>query len=363
MNAVSRIALPVLALLALVAPATAQGTTTTLAPNGALIVDGKLIFPIGLSAGPSDPAGMAILVRQGVDMFKFQPASYGFHHHPWLYPETLVAAHAFNAAVAQAGGFSELNLCAVCGYPKAGNISGAVLASVSAELEHDPGLGLYKGADEPWWNGIPASALRPDFLAIRASDPDHLWTEFQADRGVTADFRPYGQTTNIGGIAVFPVRSGGAIGAPLSEVGRQTAVIYAATPTLAVWTTLQLCDAGSKRASPAMIASGRRYTYRLPTTAQYRFMAWDAIINGARGLNFFGGQMRGCWSAADKAAGWNWTAWSRFAPIARRLQDMNAALTGVRRRLPRSGAWEGVRLPGYTVRANTVTHHVTIGSS
>ena len=40
-------------------------------------------------------------------------------------------------------------------------------------------------------------------------------------------------------------------------------------------------------------------------------MAYDAIVNGARGLVFYGGQNRICHSRADAALGWNWTFWRR----------------------------------------------------
>ena len=39
-------------------------------------------------------------------------------------------------------------------------------------------------------------------------------------------------------------------------------------------------------------------------------MIYDAIINGARGLSFFGGDNPGCWNASDRTSGWNWTFWN-----------------------------------------------------
>ena len=40
-------------------------------------------------------------------------------------------------------------------------------------------------------------------------------------------------------------------------------------------------------------------------------MAYDAIINGARGLLFYGGHNPHCYRAQDRALGWNWTFWSQ----------------------------------------------------
>ena len=38
-------------------------------------------------------------------------------------------------------------------------------------------------------------------------------------------------------------------------------------------------------------------------------MAYDAIVNGAQSLTFFGGNTQGCWSGTDAQYGWNWTFW------------------------------------------------------
>jgi hypothetical protein len=46
-----------------------------------------------------------------------------------------------------------------------------------------------------------------------------------------------------------------------------------------------------------------------PTLQQARFMAYDAIIAGARGLFFFGGHITAAMTEADRLRGWNWTYW------------------------------------------------------
>ena len=40
-------------------------------------------------------------------------------------------------------------------------------------------------------------------------------------------------------------------------------------------------------------------------------MTYEAIINGARGLIYFGGNNEKAMTDADKALGWNWTFWKR----------------------------------------------------
>ena len=45
-------------------------------------------------------------------------------------------------------------------------------------------------------------------------------------------------------------------------------------------------------------------------------MIYDAIINGARAVNFYGGRNANCFSSADATFGWNWTFWTQ---VLRRL--------------------------------------------
>jgi hypothetical protein len=48
---------------------------------------------------------------------------------------------------------------------------------------------------------------------------------------------------------------------------------------------------------------------RFPTLLQERFMAYQAIVNGARGLAFFGGHLTAVMRPRDAQLGWNWTFW------------------------------------------------------
>ena len=52
-------------------------------------------------------------------------------------------------------------------------------------------------------------------------------------------------------------------------------------------------------------------------------MIYDAIINGARSLGFYGGNIPDCWSAADASLGWNWTFW--YTVLKGLVQEINAS--------------------------------------
>ena len=67
---------------------------------------------------------------------------------------------------------------------------------------------------------------------------------------------------------------------------------------------------------------------RFPTLHEERFMAYQAIVNGARGLNFFGGHPTQIADPADAESGWNWTFWSR---VLRPLLPSSAPVPSPRR--------------------------------
>ena len=71
-----------------------------------------------------------------------------------------------------------------------------------------------------------------------------------------------------------------------------------------VWTTLQIAWSGilPSKSKPGIVP-------RFPTLHEERFMAYQAIVNGARGLMFFGGHLTQVMRPADAKAGWNWTFW------------------------------------------------------
>ena len=49
-------------------------------------------------------------------------------------------------------------------------------------------------------------------------------------------------------------------------------------------------------------------------------MVYDAILNGARAIAFYGGQNPKCWGQLDAAGGWNWTYWERvLEPLVREI--------------------------------------------
>lgn len=102
----------------------------------------------------------------------------------------------------------------------------------------------------------------------------------------------------------------------ISIVGDITRKMIQAAGGKPVWMTLQVAWHGviPTKQHPGNVP-------RFPTLAQERFMAYQAIARGARGLSFFGGHLTAIAGPTDAQAGWNWTFWARV------LQPLFSELT------------------------------------
>jgi hypothetical protein len=205
----------------------------------------------------------------------------------------------------------------------------ALLERIVNAFKNHPGLGVWKGPDEPAHGHLAAPGCVAAFDHLRTLDPSHPVVIIQAPRGpgpqlqspdmplTVAAVAPYAPACDVHGVDIYPIPAGAHAGGPpvntdLSVVGDMTRIIAAATHRPALWTTLQIAWSG--------VLPPHRLL--LPTFPEARFMAYDAIIAGARGLAFFGGHLPGAMTAADRQAGWNWTFWHTVhRPLLEELTD------------------------------------------
>ena len=302
--------------VALVAASGAGAATSRLDRYGTVVLDGRKTFPIVLAKGP--PAdGLAEVASAGVNFVKVGPAG------QWSDAD-IVETIGWNRAAAAAGIHTWINLSAF-GRARPGGWQEVLLRHVLGSLDADPSaraIGMWKGVDEPWRFRVRPSSLRYTYCLATGRgkrrwcagrqpiDRDHLWVTVQAPRAGVWSLTSYSEVTDIHGVNHYPI----AIGDPdpdLGEVGSWTNVLRWATPNRAVWTTLQICWSWSYDAAGNVA---------LPTFEQERFMVYDAILNGARALAFYGGQNPKCWGPLDAAGGWNWTFWERvLEPLVREI--------------------------------------------
>jgi hypothetical protein len=177
---------------------------------------------------------------------------------------------------------------------------------VTAFKDH-PGLGGWKGADEPAWVKVPADRVARAYALFKQLDPNHPVIIIQAPTRASLPFGPYMQACDVTGVDIYPLayppgKHSDFGNREMSIVSDTTQWIRAAAHGKPVWMTLQIAWGG--------VASAGK-TLRFPTFEQSRYMAYAAIINGARGINYQGGALPTTLNERDTKLGWNWTFWQR----------------------------------------------------
>jgi hypothetical protein len=314
-------------------------TTSSIDPaTGNLLVGGKPVFPLGLSDPP--PLG-STEPDSGLDA--------------WTEIARAGASFVRNYTVWTAAGLDEQLIAAgkeLDAAPAYGLQVWLALAGVDEDLTRQslldrivnafkahPGLGAWKGADEPALGRVPAAGCVAVYRHLRALDPNHPLVIVEAPRApgptpqsptrplTPAAIRPYAAACDVHAVDVYPVSipaglhaGGPPVNTDISVVGDMTRIVARASSGKAIWTTLQIAWSGVIPPHPVVF----------PTLQQARFMAYDAVVAGARGLFFFGGHLTQVMDARDRQAGWNWTYWRNVQrPLLVELadDDHRAALT------------------------------------
>ena len=290
-----------------------KASKITLDDAGVLVVDGKKVFPITLTIVPGPDAKApngrpayaeftdsgAMFMRSGKADWneetiagekKMQDvaAANGMRCHPWL-------------------GWDLAN------FDPSNKKAEAELRRVIKLFKDSPGMGLWKGADEPdWGNSHNPKKSTPEQVAhvakiIHDADPDHPIWLVQAPRGTVATMKRYHDGWDVGGIDIYPVSYPPGVhtvlaNKQLSMVGDFTRMMREVAGKKPFWMTLQIAFSGTTKPER---------TLRMPTFSEQRFMAYESIINGARGLVYFGGGLAPTLNERDKPLGFNWTYYDR----------------------------------------------------
>ena len=259
--------------------------------SGCLLVGGKRVFPLGLS-DPPPVNGKAPNGKPAWAEIASAGANFARNYTVWTAADAaeqlldvgqqLEAAHrnGMQLWVALAG--LDNNLARK-----------SLLNKIVNELKAHPGLGVWKGADEPAHAHIPAAGLVAVRNHLKTLDPDHPIAIIQAprapapkrgdpDRRLTiAAIKPYAAACDLHGIDIYPVSKppgrhagGPPVNTDISVVGDMTHIVARATARKAIWMTLQIAWSG-------VIPSDRHpdNVPRFPTLNQERFMAYQAIVN------------------------------------------------------------------------------------
>ncbi len=211
--------------------------------------------------------------------------------------------------------------------PGAPSAQERLLTQVVEGLRQHPALGAWKGQDEPRnpfdaRKSVPAANLARGHRVVNALDPDHPLVVVQAPRGSVQGLVPYRPAFDIAGVDIYPVGYPPGVhtdqkNKDISVVGDVARWIKQAAGAKPFWMTLQIAWSGV-----IPTAKNPNLVPRFPSPAELRFMAYQAIVNGARGLVFFGGHLTEVMSPADATAGWNWSFWERtLRPLVQELSS------------------------------------------
>jgi hypothetical protein len=299
--------------------------------TGALVVEGRKHFPLVLSDGPPPGAkapngedALAELAAGGAGFIRAgRPAWTAESIEQQIAAEREVldaaAAHGLRCWL-RLGNLPDLS---------AGELATKerLLTRIVGQLKNHPALGAWKGIDEPANpnrpSRVPVAGLVRAYRTLHEGDPDHPLVITQAPVGTAAQLASYRPAFDITGADIYPVsyppgKHAGGPNRDIGVVGDITRKMVRAAGGKPVWMTLQIAWSGviASEQHPGNIP-------RFPTLGQERFMAYQAIANGARGLAFFGGHLTQIARPADARAGWNWTFWEQvLRPL---LQELTSS--------------------------------------
>jgi hypothetical protein len=290
-------------------------SVVTIDATGSLVIAGRKVFPIGLSEAP--PAGGK--TRDGTDAWA-EVASAGVNFirsglRDWNLQQidNQIAAERSRMDTAAAHGlYTWPRLGNAGNLPTGqGSVEEQLVVKIAQGLRTHDALGAYKGVDEPSWGGVPAAGLARARTKLRTIDADHPVVITQAPLQPVATLLAYRPAFDITGADIYPIayppgRHSDLPNRDISVVGDVTKKMVEAAGAKPIWMTLQIAWSGitPNQENPDRVP-------RFPSLHEERFMAYQAIVNGARGLIFFGGQLTQVMAAVDAPLGWNWRFWER----------------------------------------------------
>lgn len=301
------------------ASASAAGTKVTLDAAGNTVINGTPTFQISLGFAPPPGAktesgkdGLEEVHEGGVTCFRIPPPE------KWN-DAGLAMIQSWLDAGEKHGMYGWISLRDLDKIPSDDSPLVAKLRGVVNRFKDHQALIAWKGKDEPAWgvHPVPPDQVIRVYKIIKAADPDHPVNIGHAPKRDWQTRVPYMAGCDITGEDIFPVgyppgKHSDLPNKGLSVVGDETQRIAKAAGGKPIWMALQIAWSGVAK-------PGR--TIRFPTFADERYMTYEVIINGARGLNYFGGNVEQVMTPEDKALHWNWHFWNRVLKYV--LEEIN----------------------------------------
>ncbi len=291
-------------------------TLKTHGSQEALTADGKPVFPIGFTRAP-EPGALTPDGKNGYE----ELAQYGFVFHRvdannWG-PKTEAQVDIILEESAKYRLYAALSVPDLVRIGPNAVKKQAELRRVVTKYRDNPGMGLWKGDDEPEWGKHPVRDLMPFIDTVHELDPAHPVWITQAPRGTIESLKAYDATYDIGAIDIYPIGYPAGVHSHLANKNISVVGDYARWMQQITgnkkpfFMALQIAWSG-------VVNEGK--TLRFPTFHEERYMAYQSIINGARGIIFFGGSLRPALNERDRQLTWNWTFYDNV--LKRVLQEL-----------------------------------------
>jgi hypothetical protein len=286
----------------------AEASKAHLNADGVLVIDGRRVFPIGFTMPPplngKTPEGrnaIKELADTGATFLRTGPPERNWDE------AALKEAQRCLDVAAKHKMYVWVNLRENSSIKSDSPQRERMLRTIVTRFKDHPGMGTWKGFDEPEWGKEPLPGMERCYQIVKEIDPHHPIVLIQAPRGTMESLRRYNHVADIVGTDIYPIgyppgAHSGMDNREMSMVGDYTRrMVELAGGEKGIWMTLQIYWSGV--IPPKKII-------RFPTFPEQRFMVYDAIINGARGLMFFGGALESGMSPEDRKLGWNWQFWN-----------------------------------------------------
>jgi hypothetical protein len=297
-------------------------TKMTYGPDLIFQFDGKKIFPIGFTTAPP-PGGKTPTGKDGIQELADAGANFmRTGKHVWD-KENIAYEQKWEDAAARSGMHCMLYLGDLASIKPGDTRREAELRDIVKRFKNHPGFGAWKGCDEPEWGKHPLEPLIRGREIVRELDPNHPMILIQAPRGTIASMREYNVTADVVGADIYPISVPPGIhsqfktNTEISMVGDYTRIMdKVGEGKMPVWMVLQIAWSG-------VVKPGKKLVF--PTFPQERFMTYEAIINGANALWYFGGNVKEAMNSRDKQLGWNWTFWYNvLRPVIAQIGDKSS---------------------------------------
>lgn len=181
----------------------------------------------------------------------------------------------------------------------------------------NPGYGI---SNAPERASKMCAGMVQGYEKLRALDPNHpVWMN-HAPRNQIAQLAAFGKAADAAGCDIYPVPFSPKVGhsdlwnRTLSSVGAYTDRMQESIPGKPVWMVLQGFGWADIQEG---LSEADKQDLRRPSHAESRFMAFDAIVHGARGILYWGT------FAVEKGAPF----WADLAKVTQELRDLQPVIS------------------------------------